>query len=75
MWLGAPAADTAAPDAYAFPWFGAVANIDLETRAASYWRPQAEATLDARDLSRGPIARVDAGVALPGASHVTWAPQ
>lgn len=110
VWLGAPAADTAAPDAYAFPWFGAVAKIDLETGAASYWRPEGEATfvsqpafaprgeaeddgwllvwvtdgergtgsvvvLDARDLPRGPIARVDAGVALPGASHVTWAPQ
>lgn len=30
--------------------------------------------LDARDLAAGPVARVELGEHLPGASHVTWAP-
>lgn len=37
VWLAAPAAGRDAPDPNAFPWFGALLKVDVETGAATRW--------------------------------------
>lgn len=109
VWLGAPAVGSQAPDVNAFPWFGAIVGVNLESGAVARWdagptthvsqaafapRPGGteeddgwllvwaeEGTaglcevlvFDAKALAAGPIARVELGVHLPAASHITWA--